>query len=143
MERPSLPYDELEEYLDLRLEEDPQFLLHGFTWLCKHVKKHFLEPFGSGSRFKYNSKQVPDAVETYMESRGWAREKVRNFNIVTANMSREHNYKPYKKREPRVYKMPEEQRKRISEFMKGRPKSLEHRQKISEGLRKRYAANKY
>ena len=129
--------------LTRRKEQPCQCQSYPLQYCSFLLKKHFLEPFGSGSRFKYNSKQVPDAVETYMESRGWAREKVRNFNIVTANMSREHHYKPYKKREPRVYKMPEEQRKRISEFMKGKPKTPEHRQKISEGLRKRYAANKY
>lgn len=131
--KPVIPYDVVEEWIDMHVEDESDFILNGVTYIWKALKAAY--PI-------YSRKSIVNAVHEYYRNHNL---DTRLCNVLTIVNESEHAIDCYLKKyghtfKKKVYKRSEEERKRISEnsprYWKGKKMSEEQKEKIRESLKK-------
>ena len=131
--KPVIPYDVVEEWIDMHIEDESDFILNGVTYIWKSIWAVMPQ---------YTRKSVIDAVHEYYRNHNL---DTRLCNVLTIINESEHALESYKKKyghtfKKKVYKRSEEERKRISanspRYWKGKKMSDEQKEKIRQSLKK-------
>ena len=131
--KPVIPYDVVEEWIDMHIEDESDFILNGVTYIWKSIWAVMPQ---------YTRKSVIDAVHEYYRNHNL---DTRLCNVLTIINESEHALESYKKKyghtfKKKVYKRSEEERKRISanspRYWKGKKLSDEQKEKIRQSLKK-------
>ena len=131
--KPVIPYDVVEEWIDMHIEDESDFILNGVTYIWKSIWAVMPQ---------YTRKSVIDAVHEYYRNHNL---DTRLCNVLTIINESEHAIDCYLKKygntfKKKVYKRSEEERKRISanspRYWKGKKLSEEQKEKIRQSLKK-------
>lgn len=131
--KPVIPYDIVEEWIDMHIEDESDFILNGVTYIWKALKVAY--PV-------YSRKSIVNAVHEYYHLHNI---DTRLCNILTIINESEHALECYKKKygpcfKPKVCKRPSAEREKISQnsprYWKGKTMSEEHKAKIRESAKK-------
>ena len=131
--KPVIPYDVVEEWIDMHIEDESDFILNGVTYIWKSIWAVMPQ---------YTRKSVVDAVHEYYRNHNL---DTRLCNVLTIVNESEHAIDCYLKKyghtfKKKVYKRSEEERKRISanspRYWKGKKMSDEQKEKIRQSLKK-------
>lgn len=131
--KPVIPYDIVEEWIDMHIEDEADFILNGVTYIWKALKAAY--PI-------YSRKSIVNAVHEYYHLHNI---NTRLCNILTIINESEHAVECYKKKygvcfKPKVCRRPASEREKISahssRYWKGKTMSEEHKQKIREACKK-------
>lgn len=131
--KPRIKYDIVEEWIDMHIADESDFILNGVTYIWKSIW---------AAMPQYTRKSVMDAVHEYYRNHNL---DTRLCNVLTIVNESEHAIDCYIKKyghtfKKKVYKRSEEERKRISanspRYWKGKKMSEEQKEKIRQSLKK-------